>query len=104
MLMNEPLRSAACTSLRAARLSGTFCVVTTVYFLNFDRLVVSRLGSPYPPNDARMMGLSVGILRILQTSARVRVACRAMNGMSLTFEKLSNPRAIGSFSAIDALA
>ena len=35
-----------------------------------------------------MIGLSVGILSSLQTSARVRVAWRAMNGMSLTFDEV----------------
>ena len=49
-------------------------------------------------------GLLAGIFRALQTSFADFVACRAMNGMSLTFEKLSKPADIGSRSTeYDAL-
>src|SRR5687768_6367773 len=103
MLMNDPFFSTSGVSLRA-RLSDTLAVVITVYFLNFASRSVSRPGRPYPPKDDRMIGLSVGILSGLQTSSRVFVDWRAMNGMSFTFEKVSNPPDIGSRSAIEAFA
>ena len=78
--------------------------LTTVYFLNFERVSVSSPGRPNPPNEVRTMGLSAGSLRRLQTSSRASDACRAMKGMSLTFEKFSNPPDIGSRRAMDALA